>query len=159
MNLTRTEFDNFFCPDDPGEASAGGNPRRSVTVQEARILREWAVGQKVLEIGTGLGISTRALAASAKEVVSVDVDPWCHSFQFPSNVRLMRDVPDENFDLAFIDGDHRYEAVMKDIARVKAPVIAFHDCDHPQVLQAIVDSKLQVLESTNTVCKLTLCRR
>ena len=159
MNLIQTRVGNFYCPEDPGEATAGGNQRRSVTIAEAEALKQWARGQRVIEIGTGLGVSTRAMAETAESVVSVDVDSWCHQFEFPPNVVLTDHVPVGDFTFAFIDGDHHYEAVMKDIASVNAPLIALHDCDHPQVVQALVDSNLKVIEGLQTACKLTLCRR
>jgi len=160
MRLIETSLGNFYSPDDPGESCyPNAVPRHSVTKQEAKLLMEFAEGKKVLEIGTGLGISTRAMAAKAKEVVSVDIDDWCHQHEFPANVRLMKEVPDEEFDFAFIDGDHRYEAVKADIARTRAKVIALHDCDHPDVVRALVDSDLKVIKAYPTVCQLTICER
>jgi SAM-dependent methyltransferase len=111
-----------------------------------------AKGKRVLEIGSFKGRSTICLAQSALEVVSVDphdgqstltvkVDTYSDCIRNVDryeldNVEFVRgtieDVTDGNFDLIFIDGDHRYDAVTNDIQhalRLLAPdgLIAFHD--------------------------------
>ena len=126
--------------DDPGEPSTG-EPRLPVDDLEAWILAAFAAGRRVLEIGTGLGVSTRALAASAAEVYTVDIDPWVHGEiwpHLPANVRCFASLPPGEFDAIFIDGDHSPEAVERDIATarmVAAPgaVILAHDTNAPNV--------------------------
>lgn len=159
MRLNRTVDGNYVCPDDPGEAGYDVvDPRRSVTDEEGEILATLAAGRRVLEIGTGLAVATRYLARAAREVVTVDVDPWVTD-PVVENVRFMRDVPGEEFDLAFIDGNHKYEAVMSDIARANAPLIALHDTYLDDVKRAAGDCKLKVVTAYATRCQLTLYRR
>ena len=114
------ETGSYLHPDDPGEPSTG-LPRLSVTDEEAALLTEWVAGMTVLEIGTGLGVSTRALAESAVTVHTVDVDLWVHEMiwpYLPDNVvphKTVGTVP--MVDAAFIDGDHSLEAVAWDLAQ------------------------------------------
>ena len=62
------------CPDDPDRAE-----RSSVTIEEYRILAEWAVGKNVLEIGTGLGVATVGMFdwASKKEYATLGTLTFC----------------------------------------------------------------------------------
>lgn len=105
--------------DDPGEPSTG-EPRISITDEEAELLASYATGRDVLEIGTGLGVSTRALASTALTVTTVDVDPWVWANVWPglpANVEPLKAVPtDRRFGLVFIDGDHSPDAVARDVA-------------------------------------------
>lgn len=116
IRLVRHENGNYFCPDDPA-----GDGRRSVSDQEAEILASAALGKRVLEIGTGLGVSTRALASTARHVWTVDTSPWICEFVFhdlPENVTptMVRDLVRGPCDLAFIDGEHSAQALAADIA-------------------------------------------
>lgn len=159
MTLTLTEAGNYVCPDDPGEPGYDSlEARRSVTDEEGEILSRLAAGLRVLEIGTGLAVSTRYLASSASEVVTVDIDPWVNDPGI-GNVRFMRDVPNEQFDFAFIDGGHGYADVMADIARANAPLLALHDTYLEDVARAISDSALIEVTAYQTRCKLGLYRR
>lgn len=135
--LTRHDAGNYTCAIDPGERTACGAPRVSITEQEAALLSD-AVrpGDCVLEIGTGLGVSTRALATRARHVITVDPDPWVGREVVPTmpiNVRYALEavadqhgllimggdgaidaVPSGEIDLVFVDGDHSADAVEKD---------------------------------------------
>lgn len=123
-------------PDDPGEPQHG-RKRVGIAPDEERILQALARRRFVLEIGTGLGYSTRALASSASMVFSVDPDPWVHDVIVPDLRGLMvscaRDWPSiRGFDLVFIDGDHRTPAVEGDVQRALAVarpggIILLHD--------------------------------
>lgn len=125
---------------DPGEPTTG-EPRVAVDHVEADILAAFVVGRRVLEIGTGLGVSTRALAGSAAEVYTIDIDPWVHEHIWPglpSNVRGVESLPFGEFGAIFIDGDHSPAAVEHDIvtARMVAgpgAVILAHDTNAPNV--------------------------
>ena len=117
-------------------------------------LKEHAKGN-VLEIGVHCGISTTALLAGLEEngghLWSVDVHPSCRYVWYghPQWTFCCPWAGDElyspPFDMAFIDGDHSYEAVKKDLESVRpnmAPrsVILCHDADTPSfpgVRQAI----------------------
>lgn len=160
MKLVRTNDDNYECPDDPGEAGYDVvGPRRSVTDEEGEILANLASGRRVLEIGTGLAVATRYLASTAREVVTVDPDSWVEDPGI-ANVRFMRSIPvGEVFDLAFIDGNHKYEAVMHDIARTNSLLIALHDTYLEDVQRAVKDCRLKVVMAYPTRCQLTLYRR
>lgn len=105
--------------DDPGEPSTG-EPRISITDEEAELLASYATGRNVLEIGTGLGVSTRALASTGNQVTTVDVDPWVWVEVWPTlpaNVECLKATPHGcRFGLVFIDGDHTPAAVARDVA-------------------------------------------
>ena len=66
MKLVPQENGSYTHPADPGEPTTG-TPRLSVTELEADILAALVAGRDVLEIGTGLGVSTRAMAATARD--------------------------------------------------------------------------------------------
>lgn len=116
---------SYEHPGDPGEPTTGV-PRLSVTEMEADLLAAFVVGRDVLEIGTGLGVSTRALARTAKSVVTVDIDEWVQGTiwpELPANVVPTPVVPvGRQFDAAFIDGDHSTESVVADWQAV-APLV------------------------------------
>lgn len=156
MKLVKTEYGNWRCPDDPGEIGYDNWQRRSVTEEETAILSRWAKGKKVLEIGTGLGVSTSALAQTALSVVTVDPDPWVQCEI--EGVEFRRDWPEGRFDLIFIDGDHSYQATRSDIQRARgmAPLIALHDTYLMEVAAAIRDEGLKAVETCDTVCKIAL---
>jgi len=160
MNLVRTANGNYFSPDDPGEGTyADRPPRYSVTDEECEILTELAAGRRVLEIGTGLGVSTRALAKSALRVTSIDIDPWCHQEEFPENITLLDRLPEDlsKLDLVFIDGSHHYEDVLRDI-RSTAPIspVVMHDVYLDDVARAVEAAGLKLVRQYPTVCKLTV---
>ena len=136
--------------DDPGEPTTG-KPRISIAADEIRILTEAARGHVVLEIGTGLGISTRALAEYAKAVITVDPDPWVKQHirpTLPGNVlhivsldKFDNTIP---FTMAFIDGDHSTESTTRDINTatdrcLPGSRIYIHDAKYPNVAAALTD--------------------
>lgn len=160
MRLIKTEYRNYYSPDDPGERGYDEVlPRYSVTDEEVEILSKLASGKNVLEIGTGLGVSTRALAKTAIRVVSVDIDPWTHSFAFPSNVKLVKTIPDEHFELVFIDGLHKFESVVADIETCKGDLFVLHDCYLEGVALAIQYTALVEQQCFNTVCDMRSFRK
>ncbi len=119
VTVTTRDDGSRFRTDDPGEVSSG-LARISVNYEEGELLAFIATGRTVLEIGTGLGVSTGYLASTAKHLVTLDIDPWVHENVWPtlpswvitlsSRERLLRE-----FDMVFIDGDHRPEAVREDM--------------------------------------------
>ena len=138
--MIRHASGGFYREDDPGEPSSRV-ARISIADDERTVLAEMAAGKWVLEIGTGLGVSTRALATTADYVATVDVDEWVHRTiwpDLPDNVSCFENTETmqrKMFDLVFIDGDHREEALRRDVAtaeRVLAPggTIVVHDAHH-----------------------------
>lgn len=137
-------------PEDPGEPQHG-HPRIGVDAGEESILRLLANGARVLEIGTGLGYSTRAfMAGGARSVDTVDIDPWVHAEIVPEleldwvngggspgDFRALRDLSEVglNYDLVFVDGAHNYESVARDAALAvyvvrEGGLVVFHDWRH-----------------------------
>lgn len=109
--------DFLFCPTDPMN-------RWSITHQEGLILMAMAVGRNVLEIGTGLGVSTAYLAQGTSSVTTIDPDPWSHEqVQLPESVTRYRSIlevdPSSYFEVVFIDGKHDRESVICDIQDVE----------------------------------------
>lgn len=131
---------------------------------EGLALHEWAIGKRVLEIGSYCGRSTICMAQSAREVVSVDphdgrglggkatlpeflrnLDEWGLRDAVTVMVGVVGDVPLKGtFDGVFIDGCHSYESVRRDIAIAESVLetggeIAFHDYwrGEPGVVRAV----------------------
>lgn len=124
-------------PDDPGEPSTG-IARIGVTPTEADLIAALCRNKAVLEIGTGLGTATRAIAEVALSVDTVDIDPWVHERIHPVltrnahyNIRCHAAVPAESYDIVFVDADHRPEAVRNDLTTCRevcpAGTWIFHD--------------------------------
>jgi hypothetical protein len=145
VNLTRTEYGSMICDDDPGEPTTSV-ARISVTDQEAELLSFLARGKIVIELGTGLGVSTRALARTATFVWTNDVDPWVQDNVWPDlgpRVIGFTDRDGQDFaDMVFIDGDHTTEATTADIeyalTLVKKGMIVVHDANMDSVREALV---------------------
>ena len=136
--------------DDPGEPTTGV-PRISIAQDEIDILTEAARDKIVFEIGTGLGISTRALAQHAQIVVTMDPDPWVRDViapTLPANVihvakwaHIDDALPDTEFTMAFIDGDHSTKSTHGDISLCwgicdYGARIYVHDAKYPNVSAA-----------------------
>lgn len=145
-------YNGFLCPEDPGEP--GRNSQRwSVNETEGRILSELFRCLRVLEIGTGLGVSTNIIARKAEHVYTVDIDPWVKVTVVPTladNVTFyesLEGVP-TNLDGAFIDGQHSYDHCtqdIKDCRRLVKPggLIVLHDAKMEPVFYAVRDSGLK----------------
>ena len=109
----------------------------SVTAAEAAKLGRLAHGQDVLEVGSAFGYSAAVMAlAGARHVTAVDPHTWLNSheamlsnlaacgvadrvtvIQAPAGEVLPQMQP-LGFGLAFVDGDHSYEAVLADVKQV-----------------------------------------
>jgi predicted O-methyltransferase YrrM len=115
-----------------------------------------AMPRSVIEIGSDRGVSTELFLLTAARVVAVD--PWQNenSFQEFANrcagyphLEIIRERCPEalerfgaEFDLCYIDADHSYEAVRRDIiacTRIVKPNgwLAGHDYHQPQVERAV----------------------
>jgi predicted O-methyltransferase YrrM len=136
-------------PKDPGEPQHGF-PRVAVDAEEEAFLSLLARGRRILEIGTGLGYSTRALYKGFQHCgrfITVDKDPWVLQEVWPilaqdftpGSVVFMPGWPPvglDYFELVFVDGDHSASAVAQDfreaLKRCAGPgsVLAFHDWGH-----------------------------
>ncbi len=159
-DLTRHDRGMYTHPADPGEPSTG-RYRVSVTEEECRILGWLARDCRVLEIGTGLGVSTRALASTALHLCTVDIDPWVHREVWPTLPDIVVALPEPpkamrypwRYDMALIDGDHEYEAVKKDLEDVwrlvdPGGLIVLHDCNLADVRRAAEErGKLVTLDT------------
>lgn len=121
--------------------------------------------RSVLEIGAFKGVSTEVFALLCDKVVTIDPLPeeihkqfWDRMWEY-SNVKLIRDysqnaliqLPHAEFDMCYIDGDHSYDAVMRDITLCRPlvklnGVIAGHDYGHPEEpdVERAVDDALGV---------------
>jgi predicted RNA methylase len=143
VDIEPSPVNGYFSPQDPGG-------RLSVNDHEAELIGGMVRGLHVLEIGTGLGVSTRALAMSARKVVTIDIDPWVQENIWPvllddlPNLEVHSEIPWDAapFEAVFIDGDHSEKAVLKDIdfskpfARADC-VYIFHDSKYTSVRNAI----------------------
>lgn len=122
MDLERHSTGGYVHPSDPGESGYPSRSKRvSVTDAEAAILAREFAGMVVLEIGTGLGVSTRAIASAALRVTTVDPDPWVAeniAAGLPRNVCLRKDVPTDAlrgmFGGVFVDGHHTFDSALAD---------------------------------------------
>jgi len=150
MKLKKSDINGYFCPDDPGEP-VWNTQRLSINDLEARFISEFAHGKNVLEIGTGLGVATRALAATAKHVYTVDIDPWVkESVELPDNATFFdsaESLVTNSMDMAFIDGCHEERYVIEDIKicrRIvkKGGLLLFHDTNMTSVRNGIAKSGL-----------------
>jgi protein-L-isoaspartate O-methyltransferase len=142
VNLTEHDTGSFQHPDDPGEPTTG-DPRLSITKLEGQMLAALVAGRRVLEIGTGLGVSTAAMAATAEHVATYDIDAWVHDTIWPGlpdnvvGVKSLEHVG-RAFDAVFIDADHSTEAVARDLSVALqhlglGGVVIAHDTASPAV--------------------------
>jgi hypothetical protein len=167
MNIEHLDGGSIRRTDDPGEPTTGV-PRISIAADEIQILTEAARGHTVLEIGTGLGISTRALAEYARMVVTVDPDPWVAETiapTFPDNVLhvpTIDQIPfNSAFTMGFIDGDHSTESTRRDIfdCTVRLPIgsrIYVHDAKYPNVAAALTGYGWKHIPTTHGLAYLTV---
>lgn len=127
-----------------------------LTAPEAKQLAKLANERVVLELGAFKGRSTVALAETAALVVSVDRHHGIYGDEdtFPDYLNNIREYGNvvsviatfeqfvpylRNIGMVYIDGDHDYESVKRDIVLVSTlepDVVAFHDWDFPEVAQA-----------------------
>ena len=171
--LKQTVNGNFFDPDDPGEILPNGTlsvtKRLSVTATECEILLELANGHRVVEIGTGLGVGTVALAAGAHFVLTVDPDPWVQREIWPGlhdagivTVNDLDHLPGANrFTFAFVDGNHTYDLVRKDLIAVKNLILPMcpvfiHDYNIHDVRNAALDTGFQCVKEFGGPCAMVV---
>lgn len=147
--LTQCELGGGFVHEEDSGELGTKCPRVSIAPEEAWILKTLAYGRRVLEIGTGLGVSTGALAHYAQQVVTVDIDPWVAETiapTLPHNVEFRVTFPSDlaGFDMVFIDGLHDAASVAQDlkntmtVCRLDALVV-LHNWKHKPVRQAVKD--------------------
>lgn len=94
-------------------------------MDELQLMAAFVKGKRVLEIGTGLGVSTRAMLATCAYLTSVDTDPWVKEAVVPGLGEDFRDkfffydalppLGGEGYDVVFVDGHHSEEAVKADV--------------------------------------------
>lgn len=126
--------------------------------------------QRIVEIGSYLGRSTRALGDNTKGfVLAVDnfLGPWdvlmeanLRKLIYPGFLSNLKDLIDEGRvkplkaehdeveidfapDMVFIDGDHQYESVKRDIGRWLPQIkglLCGHDIHYGPVIEAVRDT-------------------
>jgi hypothetical protein len=148
VNLIPHSTGSYVHGDDPGEPTTG-EPRLSITEVEGEMLAVLAAGRSVLEFGTGLGVSTRALARTARKVYTVDIDEWVQETIWPTLPDNVSTCDDRDrlpiVDMVFIDGDHTEEGTAADVAaamRLASELIIMHDTSAPTVRAACDDEWL-----------------
>lgn len=120
-----------------------------LTYDEGSLLRSYASDLDVLELGTYHGRSTICLAQSARVVVTVDrlistsAQDWAYRFGLRSKIVFVHaDIGAVDFEsghfpqfgLVFVDSDHEYPSVRRDLAiatKLKPQFIAVHDYPDP----------------------------
>ena len=148
MTLVPHDTGSFQHPDDPGEPTTG-DPRLSITELEGQMLAALVAGRRVLEIGTGLGVSTAAMAATAEHVATYDIDAWVHDTIWPGlpdnvvGVKSLEHVG-RAFGAVFIDADHSTEAVARDLSLALqhlglGGVVIAHDTASPAVREGLAE--------------------
>ena len=148
MTLVPHDTGSFQHPDDPGEPTTG-DPRLSITKLEGQMLAALVAGRRVLEIGTGLGVSTAAMAATAEHVATYDIDAWVHDTIWPGlpdnvvGVKSLEHVG-RAFGAVFIDADHSTEAVARDLSLALqhlglGGVVIAHDTASPAVREGLAE--------------------
>src|ERR1051326_6513409 len=121
----------------------------------------------VLEIGALRGVSTELFLLSCKIVLTID--PWeldfifslfCENCGHYPHIEIIRgkspddlkQVPNNSYELAYIDGDHSYEAVQKDLKEAKRICrrIAGHDYNIADVQKAVDEvGKVKLFSDTS----------
>jgi len=150
----------YSCRSDPTASHRG-----SVTIGECVILAEWADGKSVLEIGTGVGVSTVCMASTATTVATVDPDEWVRSnLVLPPNVSRFASIDEVGgtFDFAFIDGLHDTDSVTADIIECRKRVkpggfIGLHDMGQIGVIAAVGLFEWASRKEYATLGTLTFC--
>ena len=132
-----------------------GQIHSPVCPKQAEVLAGLAKGKRVLEIGTGSGVSTRAMAKTALNVATFDVAQRVRDMIWPTLPKNVMPYDrrheglqqgGNNFGLVFIDGDHGHQAVVADINEV-APLMSryglwvFHDCQQEASIKAITEHR------------------
>lgn len=122
----------------------------------------------VLEIGSLRGVSTELFLLNARRVLAIDI--WESEYIFAEflencgyypNIEIIRAKSPEavdqiqspiKFDLAYIDGDHTYDAVKADIEACKKVALRLsgHDYNIPDVQKAVDEvGKVKVFSETS----------
>lgn len=161
MKFRSLDNGSLVCDEDPGEPGTGSK-RVSITPLEGRFLGFLTTGRRVLEIGTGLGISTDFLACHARRVVTLDVDPWVWAIIWPHLAKNVTPVGHRSrvegkFDVVFIDARHTTDETEADVAYAKTKItqgmIVVHDANLEEVRYALLDDDLawQLVPTTHGI--------
>jgi hypothetical protein len=135
---------------------------------------------RVLEVGVCEGGSSRIMIRAMDDInrghlYSIDPEPkvehdlvsaLAHRMTMkvgysPQDVAELRELAGDGFDFAFIDGDHTYEAVLRDIRGVlkylaDVAYLAFHDAYYFQVRDAIdqaIKEHPDQLQDCGVICR------
>lgn len=120
----------------------------------------YAKNKNIIEIGTNRGISSLILAMVGNIVYTYDIEEWngmreiWKKFNVGDkivfNIRNDDTIFPDNFDFAFIDGEHDYESVEKDFKESydkNVKIMLFHDYtnkfpDYKKFIDEITTGKL-----------------
>lgn len=167
LGLYQYSFGGWQARRDPNEP-LHDHGRWSVTTDEGEYLRETVRGRGVIEIGTGLGISTRFILESCRWLVTCDIDPWVQSTVWPdlvecgpvlfcSDASRLVHLP-VAAQVTFIDGCHEHAWVMADLhlaLGITLPdgLILLHDVNYQPIVRAVADLGLdmQIRKSHNCI--------
>ncbi len=168
MKLRKREDGSYWDLTDPGEP-VYEQPRVSITDEEGRLLAQLVTNLEVLEIGTGLGVSTRWMASLAQTVYTFDIDPWVKETVWPQlqlehpNIVTLESLDDcPPVDAAFIDGCHETDQVRLDVEAalrlVRRPGLMIgHDAIHEKVLLALETAgPVEVIKTTHGLGKVQI---
>lgn len=147
--LERTASGGYICLEDPGEIGCGTTPRGGISDAECAVLKLLCERKMVIEVGTGLAVSTRAIASVARHIDTIDIDPWVQERIFPA-LRALPNVTAHSdwnaavwspADVVFIDGNHDARATWDDIltallATRPGGIIILHDLRLGSVAEA-----------------------
>ncbi len=145
-----------------------------LTDNEAACLADMARDATVLELGAWLGRSTLTLASTAEHVVSVDwhKGDWDAGFgdTLPGYWEKVRNLDNvtmvvgrfeaivplfaDRFDLAFVDGAHDHDSVIRDACLAVAAThgkVVFHDFDQPRVRAAVASTGIRAVRLVDTL--------
>jgi predicted O-methyltransferase YrrM len=137
-------------------------------------LIEYAKPKTVLEIGSYLGVSTEAFILTCEHVTVIDswegpyansYEPFLERVKSYSNLAVIRgrspkDIPQQYFDLCYVDGEHDWLSAYDDIMacqKLKPKWIAGHDYKFPGVAFAVhrlLGKPDQIFSDTSWIKKL-----
>jgi predicted O-methyltransferase YrrM len=159
LNLTETELNRLASVCSELRVIEAGNHKHNF-INGLLYFTSLVKPKSVIEIGCYKGTSTEMFCLLVDKVTVVDpflypeakeefyrrMEPYMHKLTIIEGYspEALKDIPDGSFDMCYIDGNHDFEAVLKDIDECKrvvkhAGVLAGHDYEVvPQVTAAVI---------------------